>query len=98
MKIWVDDMRPMPVGYDYCCRSVNEAKDTILYLERAGLTIDVINLDHDLGDYAKHGGDGIMLLDWLAERQTYYPILLHTCNPVGRANMQRLINRYWKCG
>ena len=46
--------------------------------------------------YAQLGGDGIKLLDWLAERETYYPIALHTMNPVGRENMQRLINRCWK--
>ena len=32
---------------------------------------------------------------WLAERGTYYPIWLHTMNPVGRENMQRTIDRYW---
>lgn len=38
----------------------------------------------------------IELLDYLAETEQYYPVKLHTMNPVGRKNMQRLINRYWK--
>lgn len=42
------------------------------------------------------GGDGIKLLDYLAETEQYYPVKLHTMNPVGRENMQRLINRYWE--
>lgn len=37
--------------------------------------------DHDLGDYAKDGGNGIKLLDWLVEQGLYYKIHLHTMNP-----------------
>ena len=58
-------------------------------------SIELINCDHDLGDYAYDGGDGIKLLDWLLERGTLYPIRLHTMNPVGRDNMQRMIDKYW---
>ena len=36
--------------------------------------IELIDCDHDLGDYAADGGDGIKLLDWLLERGTLYPI------------------------
>ncbi len=36
------------------------------------------------------------LLDWLAERETFYLIKIHTANPVGRANMERMIDRYWR--
>ena len=57
--------------------------------------IELIDCDHDLGDCAKDGGDGIRLIDWLAERGTFYRIELHTMNPVGRENMQREIERYW---
>ena len=35
------------------------------------------------------------LLDWLAERETFYPVEIHTANPVGRANMERILARYW---
>ena len=34
-------------------------------------------------------------LDWLAENERFYPIRLHTMNPVGRENMLRMIRRYW---
>ena len=53
-------------------------------------------MDHDLGDYARFGGDAIKILDYLAERGAFYPIRIHTANPVGRANMERMIERYWK--
>ena len=109
MKIWLDDVRPAPNGY-VLCKSVNEAKRTILEAEDEvkfainqclsnrimDWTIEVIDCDHDLGDYAYDGGDGIKLLDWLAETKRFYPIELHTMNPVGRENMQRLIDRYWE--
>lgn len=48
-----------------------------------------------MGDYADQGGDAIRLLDWLAERETFYPVENHTANPVGRANMERILARYW---
>ena len=94
IKIWLDDIRLAPNGY-FHCRSVNEAKLKIAHCEAEKNQIEVIDCDHDLGDYAADGGDGIKLIDWLAERKTFYPIKLHTQNPVGRENMQREINRYW---
>jgi hypothetical protein len=95
MKIWLDDVRPAPEGYTLA-KSVNETINLILKAENDGVRIAVIDCDHDLGDYANDGGDGIKLLDWLVERGTFYPIALHTANPVGRDNMMRLINRYWE--
>ena len=32
---------------------------------------------------------------WLAERETFYPVEIHTANPVGRVNMERILVRYW---
>ena len=75
---------------------MNEAKLKIIHCEAERAEIEVIDCDHDLGDYATDGGDGIKLIDWLAERKTFYPIRLHTQNPVGRENMQLEINRYWR--
>ncbi|OON85024.1 hypothetical protein BXO88_14320 [Oribacterium sp. C9] len=95
MKIWLDDLRPVPEGYEGV-KSVNEAIALIEEAERDGIEIEVLDLDHDLGDYYCEGGDGIKLLDWLAERETFYPIEIHTSNPLGRANMERLIARYWE--
>lgn len=93
MKLWLDDLRPTPPGYLWL-KSVNEAKRCILDAEASGQVIELIDLDHDAGDYAADGGDYIKLLDWMAETGRKYPVKLHTANPVGRANMQRLIDRY----
>jgi hypothetical protein len=94
MKIYLDDIRPTPVGF-VLAKSVNQCKDIIIQCENEGKEIELIDVDHDLGDYAKDGGDAINILDWLVERNTLYPIAIHTANPVGRANMERMINRFW---
>ncbi len=91
MKIWLDDIRPAPEGYVHC-KSVNEAKGIIFSNKNS---IELIDCDHDLGNYASDGGDGIKLLDWLVENNLFYPICLHTMNPVGRENMQQVLDRYW---
>lgn len=75
----------MPITYTHHALSVDEAKKMIEIAEKAEDKIEVIDCDHDLGDYAAYGGDGIKLLDWLLERDTLYPVKLHTANPVGRA-------------
>ena len=94
MKLWLDDLRPVPYGYEGA-KSVNEAKKLIQEAEHNGIEIEALDLDHDLGDYADQGGDAIRLLDWLTERGTFYPVEIHTANPVGRANMERILARYW---
>ena len=80
MKLWLDDLRPVPYGYEGA-KSVNEAKQLILEAEHNGIEIEVLDLDHDLGEYVDQGGDAIRLLDWLAERETFYPVEIHTSNP-----------------
>ena len=94
MKMWLDDIRVAPGGYVWV-KSVNQAKKIILVAESLGEDISELNLDHDLGDYAQDGGDGIKLVLWLAETERHYFIRLHTQNVVGRENMQAIIDRYW---
>ncbi len=97
MKLWLDDLRPVPSGYKGA-KSVNQAISLIQEAELEQEEIEILDLNHDLGDYYKDGGDAIKLLDWLAERKTFYPVTIHTANPVGRANMERMLNRYWYGG
>lgn len=99
MKLWVDDVRPAPAGY-FWCKSVNEAKSWIEASEvhlSALATIELIDIDHDAGDFAYDGGDYIKLLDWLEETGRRIPIRIHSMNPVGRENMRRIIQKNgWK--
>lgn len=98
MKLWVDDVRPAPEGYCWL-RSVEDAKSTIVFAEnvlfkaRPDRTIEVIDIDHDAGEYVNLGGDYIKLLDWLEETGRSYPIRIHSMNPVGAENMRRIIQR-----
>ena len=97
MKLWIDDVRPAPEGYVWC-KSVNETIDKLSDLINFGIDdIEVIDIDHDAGDFAYDGGDYIKLLDWLEETGCNYPIHIHSANPVGVENMRRIIQRNgWK--
>ena len=55
--------------------------------------IELLDLDHDAGDYAADGGDYIEILNWLEKTGRNYPIRLHSANPVGVENMRRIIKR-----
>lgn len=93
MKLWIDDVRPAPEGYSWVA-SVNDAKSFIEINEaRNSHEIELIDIDHDAGDYAGDGGDYIRLLDWLEETGRDYPIRIHSMNPVGVANMRAIIER-----
>ena len=102
MKLWIDDCRPAPEGYVWC-RSVKEAKEIIVpaYMAYAGilyinpntpLPFELLDLDHDSGDYYADGGDFIEILKWFEKTQTPCPpIRIHSMNPVGVANMRAII-------
>lgn len=104
MKLWVDDVRPAPNMYVWL-KSVDEAKECIEFLETqlekvctelrpySMNNIELIDIDHDAGDYARFGGDYIKLLDWLEATKRNYPIRIHSMNPVGVANMRAIIER-----
>ena len=92
MKLWIDDVRPAPNGYVWA-QSVLMAKAIIETREEDNIKIELIDIDHDAGDYANDGGDYIKLLDWLEETGRSYPIRIHSMNPVGRENMRAIIQR-----
>lgn len=95
MKLWIDDIRPAPNGYHWA-KSVYEAIIHICQMKRLNgdYNIEVIDLDHDAGDYAFMGGDYIKLLDWMEYKGiNNIPIHIHTMNPVGRQNMQTIIKK-----
>ena len=95
----MDDIRPAPEGYIWC-KSVNEAINVIDDYKFWGgdpEPVEIIDMDHDAGDFASDGGDYIRLLDWLEETGRNYPIRIHSANPVGVQNMRRIIERNgWK--
>lgn len=97
MKIWLDDVREAPFGF-FRCYSVNQAKtlitafDKLFKLGDKEYEIQLISCDHDMGDYYNDGGDGIELVKLLVNNDFVYPIQIHSMNPVGRANMQAVLD------
>lgn len=66
-------------------------------MDDENVEIELIDTDHDAGDYAQYGGDYIKFLDWLEETGRNYPIRIHSMNSVGVENMRRIIKRNgWK--
>lgn len=61
MKIWLDDIRPAPEGYEWC-KSVIEF---LLFYSHRLDEIEFMDFDHDAGDYVVEGGDYIEILKWL---------------------------------
>lgn len=101
MKLWIDDVRPAPgtlsEGWVWI-QEVNAAKEYIAIMERGvekgyNTIIELIDIDHDAGEYAQYGGDYIKLLDWLEETDRNYPIRIHSQNIVGVQNMRAIIQR-----
>lgn len=102
MRIWLDDLRPMPPGYDV---HVCTAPEVIEYLKSGKVTR--ISLDHDLGECNVEGvapGTGYDVAAWI-EEQAYNGKLakvewsLHSANPVGRRNMELALqnaDRFWR--
>lgn len=100
MKLWIDDVRPAPEGYVWCV-TTNEAKAVIQnIMALQGIThrftvpaIELIDIDHDAGEFSTFGGDYIKILDWLEKQNWNIPIRIHSMNPVGVENMRRIIQR-----
>ncbi len=86
MKLWIDDERTPPPGYVW----VRSTEDAIQIMFGVG-QIELIDIDHDAGDYAQYGGDYIEVLKWLEETGRSYPIRIHSMNPVGVQNMRAII-------
>lgn len=107
MKLWIDDVRPAPNdGFYMTALSVNTAIKLVemielrnsIYMTNHGcitkeMEIELIDIDHDAGEYVYDGGDYIKLLDWLEETGRSYPIHIHSMNPVGVENMRAIIKR-----
>lgn len=98
MKIWLDDKRPMPEGFDTHVMSAFEAIDLI----KTG-KVTKISLDNDLGDRLIVG-EGWMVADFIEECAYYNGIpkiqcSVHSANGVAVQRMKLTLERaniYWK--
>lgn len=109
MKLWLDDVRPAPPGWDHV-KTLADAKAAL-----ASGVVRRASLDHDLGwcaecakDTAIHGyatvigscphiGTGYDLVCWM-EETGHWPAekpTVHSANPVGAKRMQQAIDRHF---
>lgn len=113
IKLWIDDVRPAPEGYVWCHSTFRALKE--IYNAHNGLedafgvvvppySIEIIDLDHDSGEYFQYGGDYIEILKELERLSrtkgwdfSYIKFRLHSANPVGVQNMRAIIEKNgWK--
>ena len=85
MRLWLDDLRPMPLDYDIHCRTAEAA---VLILETD--EIDHISFDHDLGTNGGTGYDVAILIESYAASgiKLVESWEIHSANPVGRKNIK----------
>ena len=90
IKLWLDDVRPTPDGW-LGVRSVHEAIEVL-----STTRVEFASLDHDLGEFASLGGNGVALTDWMAEHDCWPAsgISVHSANPVGAQIMLATVDRY----
>lgn len=84
MKIYLDDIRPAPPGW----QQVRWPDEAITFLKTGN--VSEISLDHDLGDDAR--GTGYDVLSWIEEAvatEDFDPPVMrvHTANPPARNRM-----------
>lgn len=89
MKVWVDDVRPMPPDFDIWLRNADAAIRT---LRTGGVTH--MSLDHDLGE-EKTGYDIAKFIEEAAYKKLLAPmtVVVHSANPVGRKNIMAALKR-----
>jgi hypothetical protein len=83
MRVWLDDKRKMPDGFDVHCWTADQC---IEYLSRQ--KVSLISFDHDLGG-EKTGYD---VARWIEEavyggRMSVPEWRVHSANPVGAVNI-----------
>lgn len=93
MKLWLDDIRPAPGGWHW----VKNSAEAIVFYSCYAPYITEMSLDHDLGE----DDTSIKFLNVLEvmDQQGTLPMFswgIHSQNPVGRENMQRIMQRFWR--
>ncbi len=90
MKIWVDDIRPAPEGWNW----ITGSRGTIELLDAClveGIEVEIMSLDHDLG-----GTDTTRpIVLWMCDNE-FWPVevRVHSANPVGVEWLEGMIKRY----
>lgn len=95
LKVWIDDIRPMPESYDIWVKSLEDWWG----LSRELARIDFVSFDHDLGNRE----DAYQIAKEI-EREAYWGDIepfdweIHSANPVGAKRIRQALenaDRYW---
>ncbi len=91
-KLYLDDLRPTPDGF----QRVYDYNEFIIYFSENGLP-DFISFDHDLG-LGKTGYDcAKWLVEYCLDNKLQLPkFSVHSQNPVGKENIENLLNNFAK--
>ncbi len=103
LAVWLDDKRPMPYDFGWDCDervAVQTAAEAIKLLQTR--RVDLISLDHDLGDETKTG-NGYQVACFIENgaEDGSLPRLrwaVHSQNPVGSFNMRLALacaDKFW---
>lgn len=95
VSIWLDDVRECPTGFLWF-RSVGGFVNWCLHCH-GGMDfsdVEAIDADHDAVECAAFGGDCVRAFDWLeANGAENVTARVHSMNPVGRENVERVVRR-----
>lgn len=90
-RLWIDDERPMPLGYNKNARTSEEALAILREAIALAHPLELVSFDHDLG-----GDDTTRrILTWMIEND-FWPdtIRIHTANPIGLDWLRGTAERY----
>lgn len=109
MKIYLDDVRPLPAGWaEDGWVLVKTAREVLALLEKG--PVQQMSLDHDLGEvtetsqqsalitgYRESAEDGTWLLEQMIERRLWPSErpLVHSMNPPAKVRMLLMIEKHW---
>jgi len=96
MRMWLDDIRPVPDDFDVWAVT---ADDAIFYIKEGYVTH--ISFDHDLGEKGGTGYTVACFIEACAEDIPDFPHItydIHSANPAGRARIESAMQsaeRFW---
>ena len=96
ISLYLDDLRPAPDGF-ILVKTVSQLIYKLDELKELDQEVNILSLDHDLGENEPTGYDFVKYLIELGQyNPNIYPkqIFLHTADGVGRDNMFKLLERY----
>ena len=95
MNVFLDDERPCPAGW----KLLDTSDQLIRFVKENGSKIELISLDHDLGERTDTGYHFCLWLEneYMTNYKRFkdwkFKITVHSANPVGRIKMETVLKR-----